>query len=46
MRKQIIDSDWLIYFLRFLVPLSISFGLAFVLERYFPKLYRALTGGR
>jgi hypothetical protein len=28
------------------VPLSISFGLAFFLERYLPKLYRALTGGR
>ena len=46
LRKHIMDSDWLIYFLRFLVPLSISFGVAFILERYCPKLYRALTGGR
>lgn len=46
LRTHIVDSDWLIYFLRFLVPLSMSFGLAFVLERYLPKLYRALTGGR
>ena len=46
LRKHLMDSDWLIYFLRFLVPLSISFGVAFILERYLPKIYRALTGGR
>ena len=45
-QQHIIDSDLLIYVVRFVVPLAMSIVLAYVLERYFPKLYRALTGGR
>lgn len=45
-KRHIIDSDLLIYVARFVVPLIIAIVLAYVLERFIPKLYRALTGGR
>ncbi len=46
LRKHVFDSDLMIYFLRFVVPVAISIGLAYTLEKYMPKIYRALTGGR
>ena len=45
-RLHIIDSDLLIYTARFVVPMAIAIVLAYLFERYIPKIYRALTGGR
>ena len=46
LRKRIMDSELMIYVLRFIIPVMISIALAYILERFIPKLYRALTGGR
>lgn len=45
-KKHICNSDLLIYLARFVVPVVIAIALAYFLERYMPKIYRALTGGR
>ena len=45
-RLHIMNSDLLIYVVRFVVPLTMSMAMAAILDRYMPKIYRALTGGR
>ena len=45
-QRHIVDSDLLIYVIRFVVPVVLAIALAYFLERYMPKIYRVLTGGR
>jgi len=44
--RTVRDGGLLIYAARFIVTAIIAIALAYVLERYAPKLYRALSGGR
>ncbi|MBR4676278.1 MAG: acyltransferase [Victivallales bacterium] len=46
LKRYLLDNDFLIYVLRFSVTSAISISFAFVLDRYLPKLYKALTGNR
>ena len=45
-KTRICDSDLLIYGLRFVVAVGVAIAAAYLLERFMPKLYKALTGGR
>ncbi len=46
LKKHLINSELMIYLLRFIVTAVLSIVLAYLLERFIPKLYKALTGGR
>ena len=46
LKKHLTNNEFLIYALRFFVTSVISISLAFILDRYLPKLYKALTGNR
>ena len=46
LKRYIIDSNLLVFVVRFIFSGFMAIVLAYVLERYLPKVYRALTGGR
>ena len=46
LKRYIFDNDLFIFVVRFIFPAFIAIVLAYVLERYLPKVYRVLTGGR
>ena len=46
LKRHVMNSELMVYVLRFVVTAVVSIALAYILEHFMPKLYKALTGGR